>query len=104
MQKDKNDVSEIASGSLLKQALKHTPAIKYAIAVAAIAGLIATSLRYGFLRGYTRFRLHYRNRPHGFVLCVFAARPGKQARYRIGKCCCFVVIPTSLYRKRCFPF
>src|SRR5262245_23364201 len=48
MQKDKNHVSEIASGSLLNQALKHTPAIKYAIAVAAIAGLIATSLRYGF--------------------------------------------------------
>ena len=47
MQKEKN-VSEIASGGLLNQALKHTPAIKYAIAVAAIAGLIATSLRYGF--------------------------------------------------------
>ena len=47
MQKDKN-VSEIASGGLLNQALRHTPAIKYAIAVAAIAGLIATSLRYGF--------------------------------------------------------
>lgn len=47
MQKEKN-VSEIASGSLLNQALRHTPAIKYAIAVAAIAGLIATSLRYGF--------------------------------------------------------
>jgi hypothetical protein len=48
MQKEKNHVSEIASGGLLNQALKHTPAIKYAIAVAAIAGLIATSLRYGF--------------------------------------------------------
>ena len=47
MQKEKN-VSEIASGGLLNQALRHTPAIKYAIAVAAIAGLIATSLRYGF--------------------------------------------------------
>jgi len=48
MQKEKNHVSEIASGGLLNQALRHTPAIKYAIAVAAIAGLIATSLRYGF--------------------------------------------------------
>ncbi len=47
MQEEKN-VSEIASGGLLNQALRHTPAIKYAIAVAAIAGLIATSLRYGF--------------------------------------------------------
>ena len=27
MQKEKNDVSEIASGGLLNQALKHTPAI-----------------------------------------------------------------------------
>jgi hypothetical protein len=48
MQKEKNHVPEIASGGLLNQALRHTPAIKYAIAVAAIAGLIATSLRYGF--------------------------------------------------------
>jgi hypothetical protein len=48
MQKEKNHVPEIASGGLLNQALRHTPAIKYAIAIAAIAGLIATSLRYGF--------------------------------------------------------
>jgi hypothetical protein len=47
MAKEKN-IPEITSPSLLKQALRHTPAIKYAIAVAAIAGLIATSLRYGF--------------------------------------------------------
>ncbi len=33
--------------TLLQQALKFTPAIKYAVAVAAIAGLIATALRYG---------------------------------------------------------
>jgi len=37
MQKEKNHVPEIASGGLLNQALRHTPAIKYAIAVAAIA-------------------------------------------------------------------
>jgi hypothetical protein len=48
MQKEKNHVPEIASGGLLNQALRRTPAIKYAIAIAAIAGLIATSLRYGF--------------------------------------------------------
>ena len=98
MQKEKNHVSEIASGGLLNQALRHTPAIKYAIAVAAIAGLIATSLRYGFSAATLVFGVIICDRPHGFVFCFHATRRGKQARYGIGEHCCSVVIPTPVYR------
>ena len=97
MQKEKNHVSEIAPGGLLNQALKHTPAIKYAIAVAAIAGLIATSLRYGFSAATLVFGVII---VIGLMVLFFAfcTCRGKQARYRIGERCCSVVIPTAVYR------
>ena len=104
MQKEKNDVSEIASGGLLNQALRHTPAIKYAIAVAAIAGLIATSLRYGFSAATLVFGVII---VIGLMVLFFAFTQLAEANKRIkgsAKPCCSLVISAPLYRKRCFPF